>query len=636
MTGSTPIACASVGKGCLVSPYAGRLELTWTNKHLRLLAHDDGSYEWVPPEDYRVAEVRLLHDVGTVGEVASQDRRAADNLLIRGDALHALTSLIELPEFAQEYVGKVKLAYLDPPFNTQQSFLQYDDALEHSVWLTMMRDRLLRIKTLLSPEGSVWVHCDDSEQAYLKVMMDEVFGRENFVAIVVWQKIHSRNNSAQHFSTDQDYIVVFANDAASWPRNRLERTGLSDTEFWNPDNDPRGPWRRSDLTASHRYADGKYEVVGPDSDRFVPREGRWWSVSRETFATLLADDRIWWGRDRRSFPFRKRFKSELPGLVPTTIWLHDDVGDNREAKSEVTRLFGRGAIFATPKPERLLRRIIQIGSNPGDIVLDCFLGSGTTAAVAHKMGRRWVGIERDAVTIETYVLPRLRRVVAGEDPGGISTVETLVGEDLPDGIKPSDARAAARTIDALQRAGALAEVDGLTDATVRSLVKALRAAGKTKRETIWHGGGRFHVLEVAPSMFTEAGGQVFLSEWATNGRLAEATAAQLGYDYDHDPPFCGKKGRSRLAVIDGLVNADVVQLLLRALAPDEQLVVCGTALDPAVLDILRAERPGSTARKIPHSILVEYRQAARWRQLRLLDARATDTEPIATVAGEDV
>jgi adenine-specific DNA-methyltransferase len=162
--------------------YTGRLELTWTNKDQRLLASEDGSYEWVPPSDYRVAEVRLLRDAGVVGAVKSQRDRAQDNLLIQGDALNALTSLIELPEFAREYVGKVRLAYLDPPFNTQQSFLHYDDALEHSVWLTVLRDRLTQIKTLLSAEGSVWVHCDDSEQAYLKVMMDEVFGRDNFIA----------------------------------------------------------------------------------------------------------------------------------------------------------------------------------------------------------------------------------------------------------------------------------------------------------------------------------------------------------------------------------------------------------------------------------------------------------------------
>jgi adenine-specific DNA-methyltransferase len=499
--------------------YTGRLELTWTNKDQRLLASEDGSYEWVPPSDYRVAEVRLLRDAGVVGDVKSERDRAQDNLLIQGDALNALTSLIELPEFAREYVGKVRLAYLDPPFNTQQSFLHYDDALEHSVWLTVLRDRLTQIKTLLSTEGSVWVHCDDSEQAYLKVMMDEVFGRDNFIATVIWQKIHARNNSAQHFSADHDYIVVFAKDKNSWSRNRIDRTEASDSDFWNPDDDPRGLWRRSDLTASHAYGEGKYEVVGPHGNRFVPREGRWWSVSRESFDSLLQDDRIWWGRDQRSFPFRKRFESELLGLVPTTIWLHDEVGDNREAKGEVTRLFGRQAIFATPKPERLLRKIIHIASDPGDVVLDCFLGSGTTAAVAHKMGRRWVGVEM-LETYEQFAVPRVRRVIEGTDPGGVS---------------------------------------GMTS---------------------WNGGGGFRMLEVAPSMFTEAHGQVFLSEWATNGQLAEATAAQLHYAYDFDPPFCGRRGRSRLAVIDGLVSEGVIRLLVGALADDERIVVAGTAVDP--------------------------------------------------------
>lgn len=206
--------------------YEGRLELTWTNKHVRLLAHEDGRYEWVDPSDYRVSEVRLLEDVESVGDVGR--KRAADNLLICGDALNALTSLGRLPEFASEYLGKVKLAYLDPPFNTQQSFLQYDDALEHSVWLTMIRDRLQRVSELLSEDGSVWVHCDDSEQAYLKVTMDEVFGRQSFVATIVWQKRTTRENRAT-FSQSQDYILVYAPAGLGWKaaRNVLEHTGAA-------------------------------------------------------------------------------------------------------------------------------------------------------------------------------------------------------------------------------------------------------------------------------------------------------------------------------------------------------------------------------------------------------------------------
>jgi adenine-specific DNA-methyltransferase len=173
--------------------YEGRLELTWTNKHLRLLAKEDGSYEWLDSSDYRVAEVRLLHDIASVGAVGK--RRAGDNLLIRGDALHALTSLSRLPEFAREYLGKVRLAYLDPPFNTQQSFLHYDDALEHSVWLTMMRDRLQAIKTLLAPDGSIYIHCDTTEGHYLKALLDEVFGRNNFRNEIIWKRTSAHSDA---------------------------------------------------------------------------------------------------------------------------------------------------------------------------------------------------------------------------------------------------------------------------------------------------------------------------------------------------------------------------------------------------------------------------------------------------------
>jgi adenine-specific DNA-methyltransferase len=189
-------------------PYSGKLELTWTNKDRTLLAHEDGTYEWVDPADYRVSEVRLLQGVTTVGETKPETRRAADNLLIRGDALHALLSLTQLPEFAQHYAGQVRLVYIDPPFNTGQLFEDYDDNLEHSVWLTMLRDRLVQIKPLLAPKGSVWVHLDDAEVHRCRVVMDEVLGADNFVAEVIWEKADSPNNSARYLSKDQDVILV--------------------------------------------------------------------------------------------------------------------------------------------------------------------------------------------------------------------------------------------------------------------------------------------------------------------------------------------------------------------------------------------------------------------------------------------
>jgi adenine-specific DNA-methyltransferase len=547
-----------------MTTYEGRLELTWTNKDLRLLAHEDGSYEWLSPADYRIAEVRLLHDAATVGKVGVT--RAADNLLIQGDALNALTSLSRLPEFAAQYLGKVRLAYLDPPFNTQQSFLHYDDALEHSVWLTMIRDRLLEIRALLAPEGSVWVHLDDAEMAHCRVVMDEIFGRENFLGTVIWQRRHDPRNTARHISGDHDFLLVFAKDVNACRFNQLDRTEAMATAYTNPDNDERGPWRRGDLAARNPYSQGLYPITTP-SGRVIagPPSGSYWRISEDKLAELDADGRIYWGPRGDSRPYIKRFLSEVSeGRVPGSIWSPEEVGFVRNGKEEVRRLVPDAEPFATPKPERLMHRIVSIATDPGDIVLDPFVGSGTTAAVAHKMGRRWVAIEREAATVDTFALPRLSGVVAGPDSGGA------------------------------------------TEATK------------------WSGGGGFRVLKVAASMFDADDGMVFLAEWMTNGALAEATAAQLGFTYEEEPPFSGKKGRTRLAVVDGIANESVVRILHSALPEGEKVVVCGTGIDTDARPVLRELRPGSTLRKIPAALLDEYRSA---RQLSLAIADGDGSAP---------
>lgn len=356
----------------------------------------------------REVPYHLLKREATHGDEAS----AADNLLIQGDNLLALKALLPF------YAGRVKCIFIDPPYNTQSAFEHYDDRLEHSQWLSMMYPRLALLRDLLTEDGSIWVAIDDNEGHYLKVLMDEVFGRKNFIATAVWKKNHARNNSAQFLSADHDFVLAYGKNLGNWIPNKVSRTEASDGDFWNPDNDPRGDWRRSDLTAAKPYKDGHYAVIGPHGDVFSPRSNRAWSLSKETFEALKADNRIWWGKTGRTFPFRKRFRSELGQLVPTTIWLDDEVGNNREAKQEITRIFGREDIFATPKPERLLNRILHIATNPGDLVLDSFLGSGTTAAVAHKMGRRYIGIEMGEHA-RTHCTPRLEKVIAGEQ-GGIS------------------------------------------------------------------------------------------------------------------------------------------------------------------------------------------------------------------------
>ncbi|RZU33398.1 site-specific DNA-methyltransferase [Blastococcus saxobsidens] len=550
--------------------YEGRLELTWTNKHERLLAHDDGSYEWLPASDYRVAEVRLLRNIGDVGGV--RKRRAEDNLLIRGDALSALTSLTKLPEFRREYVGKVKVAYLDPPFNTGQAFSHYDDALEHSVWLTMMRDRLLQIWELLREDGSVWVHLDDSEASYCRVLLDELFGRENFVTSVVWEKDQGRRNDTD-ISTVHDYILVFAKNRQAWKktRNLLPRLEDQIKRYRNPDNDPRGPWLQgADSTAKSGTEKNRFEVLLPSGRQVRPPKGVYWRFSPDTFDQALFEGRVYFGADGNGMPIIKRYLTDVQqGVVPRTWWPASEVGSNMSAKRDhLRKLLPDVEPFATPKPEPLLHRILHIASNPGDIVLDCFAGSGTTAAVAQKMGRRWVAIERVPDTVETYTLPRLTKVLKGEDPGGITS---LVG---------------------------------------------------------WTGGGvGFRVLDVAPSMFESENGLVYLHDAMSNGDLAEATAAQLGYEYKPEPPFAGLKGRTRLAVVDGVVNEDVVRLLVSALADSERVVICGTGLDSEARAVLRELRPGSSLRKIPAALLERYR--APHRRVRR-EAPESTAEPVLT------
>ena len=529
---------------------SGRLELTWTNKHKRLLAHEDESYEWTSPSDYRVAEVRLLHDVATVGKVHPKKERAKDNLLIRGDALHALTSLERLPEFAREYAGKVKLVYIDPPFNTGQAFANYDDALEHSVWLTMFRDRLLQLKRLMSPDASIWVHLDDAEVHRARCVMDEVFGASNFIGTVIWQKADTVRNDAKKFSVSHDYLLVYS-ATEGWVVNRLPRTEAMNDVYRNPDNDPRGPWLAGTLISPSYRASGDFEVVTPSGKVHSVPKGTSWRVPRETFDRLLADNRIWFGKSGSSTPQRKLFLSEAKERVVDTIWGVKEVGGNRQSKAESKKLFPNAAPFDTPKPERLIERVIQIATNVGDIVLDCFAGSGTTAAVAHKMGRRWITCEWSRDNTENYILPRLNKVVDGSDQGGISDNQG------------------------------------------------------------WQGGGGFRVLEVAPSMFDVRDGRIVLASWATDEALAEAVAAQAGFEYvPDDEPFCGCKGRQRLAVVDGLVSPDVAELLVAWLGEDEVLVVYGTAVDPDTREALTKMRRGSQVRKVPQTILTAYRKAA--------------------------
>ena len=335
------------------------------------------------------------------------------NMLIQGNNLDALMALLPF------YAGRVKCVYIDPPYNTRSAFEHYDDNLEHTRWLAMMWPRLELLRELLAEDGSIWVSIDDNEGHYLKVVMDEVFGRKNFIGTIIWRKNYSPKSSARHFSSDHDYILVFSKDADAFQPNLMPRTEKQDRAYKNRDNDPRGPWKTRDLSARNFYGLGKYPIKTP-SGRTIegPHGGNYWRVSEEKFWQLVADNRIWWGKNGDSIPQIKRFLAEVKqGITPQTIWPYDQVGHTQDAKREILILFGND-VFLTPKPERLMQRIIHIATNPGDFVLDSFLGSGTTAAVAHKMGRRYIGIEMGDHAI-THCAPRLQKVIEGEQ-GGIS------------------------------------------------------------------------------------------------------------------------------------------------------------------------------------------------------------------------
>lgn len=334
------------------------------------------------------------------------------NIIIQGDNLEALKSLLPY------YAGQVKCIYIDPPYNTRSAFEHYEDSLEHSQWLHMIYPRLELLRDLLREDGSIWVSIDDHEGHYLKVIMDEIFGRKNFIATVIWQKKFAPQNDANLIDPDHDQIIVFAKNIDRVKFNLLPRNERMNARYKNPDNDPRGPWTSGDSLRKEYREYAYYEIITPSGRKVIPPPGTSWRFNKEEIPQLIADNRLWFGKNGNGVPRIKRFLFEVKqGVIPQTIWLHTDVGNTQEAKKEVIK-FNSDDIFETPKPERLIKRILEISSNKNDIVLDSFLGSGTTAAVAQKMRRQFIGIEIGQHAI-THVIPRLKQVIDGEQ-GGIS------------------------------------------------------------------------------------------------------------------------------------------------------------------------------------------------------------------------
>jgi adenine-specific DNA-methyltransferase len=389
------------------------IQLEWPNKKLTLRASGDAGYEWMQPDDDRLRNpIKLM-------QLNKPQARASKNILAIGDGLDVLEALNEQTNCFQ---SGIRLVYIDPPFNTQVNFRQYCDTMERAMWLSLMRDRLLAIRPLLSDDASIWVHLDDSEVHRARAVMDEVFGENAFVASVIWQKKTTRDSRAA-FSTNHDTILVYAPcGPIKWKtsRNLLAR---DNARMLNKDNDPRGPWTDAPFTAPGFRKAQQYEITTPTGQVLRPPRGRSWYATEPTYRDLLSDGRIWFPKGGSGSPRLKLFAHQVRGLVPFTVWGPTDTGTNDDAKRHLMALFPEKDVFDTPKPEVLLERIIHIATNPGELVLDIFGGSGTTAAVAHKMGRRWIVAERNAQTVLDFLLPRLKYVTEGTDAGGVT--ETL-------------------------------------------------------------------------------------------------------------------------------------------------------------------------------------------------------------------
>lgn len=352
------------------------------------------------------------------GEVAVWEMKRDDewtikeNLIIKGNNLLALHSL------KKEFAGKVKLIYIDPPYNTGSDSFKYNDNFNHSTWLTFMKNRLEIGKELLRNDGTIFISIDDDESHYLKLLCDWIFWRENFVANLIWEKKFSPQNDAKWFSDNHDHILVYAKNKDVWRPYLLARTAEMDARYTNPDSDLRWVWTSSDFSVKTYSKEYDYPITTPSGKVVLPSAWRCWWTSKENFMNLVKDNRIWFWKNNEWIPRIKRFLTEVQDwIVPLTIWKHWEVWHNQEAKQEL-KVFGFEYAFDTPKPERLLQRIIEISTQEDDIILDFFAGSGTTGAVGHKMKRQYILIEQmDYITD----LPEARLIKVIEwEQGGVS------------------------------------------------------------------------------------------------------------------------------------------------------------------------------------------------------------------------
>jgi adenine-specific DNA-methyltransferase len=515
-----------------------KLELTWVGKETR------------PKLEPRI----LLEEAEKSYHAAHRvtDRDLFENPLIQ------CGKLFFIKDMYHEYTGRVKCIFMDPTYNTGSAFEHYDDGVEHSIWLSLIRDRLELLKSLLQTEGSIWISIDDNEAHYLKVLCDEVFGRACFIADISWKRRDGAPNDRKIGST-HDHVLVYAKSRKGTAKktdaeeafNLMERTEKADSQYQRFEEpfglDERGPFRKVDSTGNAKGGRFVSSLIYPVTNPFTgeevfPRKGRCWVYSKEDMLAMVADRRFFWGKDGKAgTPMRKLFKSEAKaGMSAPTIW--DDVGLNQHAAREIEMLFGEKASFETPKPEGLMKRVLEIATNPGDLVLDSFLGSGTTAAVAHKMGRRWIGIELGE-HCHTHCLPRLKKVVDGADPGGIT-----------------------------------------------------EAVG-------WKGGGGFRYYRLAPSLLLrDKWDQLVINPEFNAPMLAEAVCKLEGFTYAPSDTLYWQQGHSTeqdfLYTTTANLSHDQLQQLSDEVGPDRSLLV--------VCSAFRGRKEGYnnlTVKKIPKAVL---------------------------------
>jgi adenine-specific DNA-methyltransferase len=469
---------------------------------------------WIGKEKQPQLEPRILIE----DPQKSYGDKNTENMLIHGDNLLALKAL------EQDYSGKIKCVFIDPPYNTGSAFEHYDDGIEHSLWLSLMRDRLVIIKSLLSKNGSLWMTIDDNEAHYLKVLCDEVFGRDNFVANCFWQKVYSERMDSTGFSVSHDHVIIYRKSSLFQVNQIIKEQNVGQFNFF--DDKLKKYYRRRSLRkeGSESLRQDRpsmwYPVSAPDGSEILPikpdgTEGRWRWKKENVIENQLSLEFV--KKDARWEIYVKQFIEENATRPPGTLWLQEDVGHNHEAKLEV-KSFNLDSIFDTPKPERLIKHVIQLATNENDIVLDSFLGSGTTAAVAHKMGRRWIGIELGE-HCNTHCLPRLKKVCDGTDQGGISE---SVG---------------------------------------------------------WKGGGGFRYYYLAPSLLKkDKHGNWVIDEHYNPDMLAAAMSKHEGFKYSPDEECYWKQGHSTekdfIFTTTMFVTVQLLDKIHDELKEDESLLVC--------------------------------------------------------------